>query len=110
LVEGNSEKEIAVSMLLRAFAGFADPDTDVDREEVTPMRRPPVVEISVRDRSPPLIEALVDLDFGIFGRELEELKPKPIRLDLLCGEPMIFVAPPSFPQLPRCRLSHGRSS
>ena len=97
-------------MLVSCFARFADPDTNVDREQVTPMRRPPVVEIGVCHRSPPLIETLVDLDLGIFGRELQKLKPKPIRLDLLRREPMFFVAPPSFPRLPRCRPSHGARS
>ena len=95
LVERNSEYEITASMLLRPFAEFADTDTNVDREEVSPMRRPPVIEFGGFARLPPLIEALVDLDFGISGRELQELKPETIRLNLLSGEPMFIVSPPS---------------
>ena len=105
LIERNSEYEIAFEAFLCCFAWSADTNAYVDREQVAPVRRPPVVEIGV-EGAPPLIEALVDLDFGIFGRELQELKPETIRLNLLRGEPVFVVPPPSFPR-PRSRPSHG---
>ena len=109
LIERNSEYEIAFEAFLCCFAWSADTNAYVDREQVAPVRRPPVVEIGV-EGAPPLIEALVDLDFGIFGRELQELKPETIRLNLLRGEPVFLVPPPSFPRPPVQAVPRQRSS
>ena len=47
LIERNSEYEIAFEAFLCCFAWSADTNAYVDREQVAPVRRPPVVEIGV---------------------------------------------------------------